>query len=128
MEVEGSSASGSTGQEGPSAYALETKLWVGRDRLKVFFFNPEVLKDEGWTCGKSLLNVDNILSWANSWNPSTSPDIPDFRLTDKQEDADIRVKFEGKSDENSTSLDHYESVWPIQVGAAGLKWAEVLSW
>ena len=124
MEVEGPGASG---HEGSAAYALETKLWVSRDRLKVFFLNPEVLKDEGWMCGKSLLNVDNILGWANSWNPNTCPDIPDFKQTDKQEEADIRVKFEGKSN-HENSLVHYESVCPIQVGAVGQRWAEMLSW
>ena len=101
MEVEGSGASR---QEGSSAYALKTNLWVGRDRLKVHFLNPDVLKDEGWKCGKSLLNVTNILDWANYWNPSTSPGIPNFRQTDKQEEADIRVKFEGKSNGNKPTL------------------------
>ena len=82
-----------SGQGVSAGFALKTNLWVGRDRLKVYFLNPEVLKS--WMCGKEPLNVRNILDWAGTWKVDKGDSVPDFQRTDRQEGADIRVKFQG---------------------------------
>ena len=64
--------------------------------LFVYFLNPDVLR--GWKRGDAVINVDDILAWAEEWYSKPDSDIPILQKTDSREKADIRVgfKFDGK--------------------------------
>ena len=79
-------------QKGVDSYV---NFWTGRDVLYVYFLNPDILEQEKWECEYGVLNIDNILSWAEAWNPKKFPNIPIFKKTDRADKADIRVKFTG---------------------------------
>ena len=79
-------------QKGVDSYV---NFWTGKDVLYVYFLNPDILEQEKWECEYGVLNIDNILSWAEAWNPKKFPNIPIFKKTDRADKADIRVKFEG---------------------------------
>ena len=96
MDTEDPGASDSIGQGGSAGFANKQNLWVNYNRLKVYFQNPEVLKNDSWMCGRDLLNIRNILDWAEAWKVNKHDFVPDFQRTDRQEEADIRVKFQGK--------------------------------
>ncbi|XP_064383871.1 uncharacterized protein LOC135332887 [Halichondria panicea] len=53
-------------QKGVDSYV---NFWTGRDVLYVYFLNPDILEQEKWECEYGVLNIDNILSWAEAWNP-----------------------------------------------------------
>ena len=82
-------------QDGASGFALKTNIWTGKDVLFVHFLNPEILEQEKWKCEGSVLNIGNIVSWAEAWNTNKCPNIPTFKKTERPERADIRVKFTG---------------------------------
>ncbi len=88
-------ASGDTNQAGAGAGALKTNIWTGKNILFVHFLNPDILKQENWKCGKAVLNIENILAWAATWNTKKCLSIPIFENMDRADSADIRVKFEG---------------------------------
>ena len=95
---------------GSSAYANPEKIWKGRDSLKVYFMNPELLDGEytpegesksvelaPWKCRGHIMNINNIISWARIWNTSFFKDtIPYLQVTELMHKADIRVKFVSK--------------------------------
>lgn len=81
------------------AWMQTDKMW-DRERdnpLKILFLNPEVLEDEQWMCGESLMNVDNVYAWARRWNSKALPHIPNFSMTNSAKKAHIRVRFGGES-------------------------------
>ncbi len=88
-------ASSDANQEGAGAYALKTNIWTRKDVLYVHFLNPDILKQDDWKCEDGVLNIDNILAWAAAWNTKKCRNIPIFEKTDRPNEADIRVKFEG---------------------------------
>ncbi|XP_064383865.1 uncharacterized protein LOC135332883 isoform X3 [Halichondria panicea] len=88
-------ASSDASQEGASGFALKTNIWTGKDVLFVLFLNPEILEQEKWKCEGSVLNIGNILAWAEAWNTNKCPNIPTFKKTERPERAHIRVKFAG---------------------------------
>ena len=64
-------------------------IWAGRQSLRVFVLNPEVL--ERWR-----LTIDTILEWANGNKDHKAwSDVMLFEETKKIDKADIRVKFSG---------------------------------
>ena len=67
------------------------KVWKGRQVLKVYFMNPEVL--EGWKCEGKKMTTEMIMEWANAWEQA--PSAPQFKATSNVKIADIRVKFSG---------------------------------
>ena len=75
----------------PRACVVKEKLWKGRQVLKVFFMNPEVL--EGWKCEGKKMTTEKIMEWAGAWKEA-SP-APEFTGTQRVDRADIRVKFSG---------------------------------
>ena len=68
----------------------EPKIWTGRSVLKVYFMNPEILEE--WANGT---RIDNIMTWASSWNSPLYDQIPRFEETKDDLTADIRVRFSG---------------------------------
>ena len=73
-----------------AAYVFRDKVWKGRQVLKVFFLNPEVLR--GWR-----LTTDTILEWAGVWQEKDVEDkIPVFTVASRKDKADIRVMFSGE--------------------------------
>ena len=74
-----------------AACVVKEKLWKGRQVLKVYFTNPEVL--EGWECEGKTMTTDMILEWAGAWEQASS--APQFTVTTRVARADIRVKFSG---------------------------------
>lgn len=79
-------------QETAGAYVAKTKIWRGRDVLKVYFMNPDYLSQ-----GTYPLTLATVVSWAKTWSTSLVPNIPKFEQTDSVENADIKVKFGGKN-------------------------------
>ena len=88
-------ASSDANQEGASGFALKTNIWTEKDVLFVHFLNPKILEQKKWENEYGVLNISNILSWAEAWNTKKYPNIPTFKKTDRPDRADIRVKFEG---------------------------------
>ena len=77
-----------------AACIVKSKVWEGRQVLRVYFMNPEVL--EGWKCeGKKKLTTEMILEWAGVWEQA--PSAPQLTVTRRMDKADIRVKFSGNS-------------------------------
>ena len=73
------------------AYIVQERLWKGRQVLRVFFMNPEVL--EGWKCGRKKMTTEMIMEWVGVWQQASS--APQFTVTTNDTKADIRVKFSG---------------------------------
>ena len=95
---------GGTCQSG--AAAVKSKVWAGRQVLRVYFMNPEVL--EGWKCEGKRMTPEMVMKWAGAWQQASS--APQFTVTSRVQRADIRVKFSGKSNfDCCTSL---ESLFP----------------
>jgi len=76
-----------------SAVVSCEKLWRGREKLRVFFNNPEFLTAHGWTCKGGPMNVIHIISWANQWHTGDCPQMPMFEYAERDRDVDIRVEF-----------------------------------
>ena len=64
------------------------KVWAGRQVLRVFFLNPEVLRNWG-------LTTEVILDWAAAWQRHDDERIPIFQKNFAARKADIRVGFSG---------------------------------
>ena len=75
-----------------AACIVKEKVWKGRQVLRVFFMNPEVL--EGWKCGRKKMTTEMIMEWAGVWQ-QRAPSAPQFTVTERVDKADIRVKFSG---------------------------------
>ena len=73
------------------ACVVKEKLWAGRQVLRVYFTNPEVL--EGWKCEGKKMTTEMIMEWAGAWAQASS--APQFTVTKRKDKADIRVKFSG---------------------------------
>ena len=74
--------------DGAAAVVRCEQLWKGRERLNVYFMNPEVLVS--WDIG---VTTQQTLDWANkAWSKSN---VPQFIVCDSIRRADIRVKFAG---------------------------------
>ncbi len=70
------------------------KIWIGHEKLKVYFLNPDVV--DNWMHKGVPINVTNIMGWAQMWNPSMELPIPVFDMTVINDGrAQIRVKFSG---------------------------------
>ncbi len=72
---------------------VKTKtIWKGREILKVYFMNPEVLVS--WHIG---VTPQQMLDWANeAWSKDPNSKVPKFEQCDSIRRGDIRVKFAGK--------------------------------
>ena len=74
-----------------SAVVVKTKIWSGRQALKVFFMS-EV--PAGWTFDGQPLTTDVIIDWANIWSENGKYDkVPIFKETSIRNKGDIRVDF-----------------------------------
>ena len=60
------------------ASVVREKLRKGRQVLKVFFMNPEVL--EGWKCEGKEMTTEKIKEWAGAWKKASPP--PEFTETE----------------------------------------------
>ena len=100
-----------------SACIVKSKVWEGRQVLRVFFMNPEVLR--GWKYRGREITTEMIMEWASVWEQASS--APQFTVTPRVGKADIRVKFSGN---NNLDLLHISRViLPTQPKAnAGLWW------
>lgn len=78
--------------------------------LRVHFLNPEILENEGWTCGHKQLTVNNVLDWATFWNSHAEkyPKIADEEAT--KDEADIRVEFTSDSEWNQFIIIIYQAL------------------
>ena len=74
-----------------AALIVKSKVWEGRQVLRVYFMNPKVL--EGWKCEGKKMTTDMIMEWAGAWEQA--PSAPQFEVTPKVDKADVRVKFSG---------------------------------
>ena len=67
----------------------------------MYFLNAEILEEQNWRCGESLLTKETIMAWANgAWSSPLCPQIPKFRMLQiqkRQEGGHIRVRFSGTS-------------------------------
>ena len=75
-------------------------LWEKRSPfiLRVYFINPEVLRNESWKCGDEPLTTEHILAWAFVWNNpayTNYPRISTDRALNLQE-SEIRIEFGSK--------------------------------
>ena len=72
------------------------KIWRGRQKLSVYFMNPDDIEDWGWKTGDGdQINVTLVDSWARTWNNVQNQNIPRLKKTAHARQADIRVKFTG---------------------------------
>lgn len=69
-------------------YMYRSRIWKGREVLKVVFLNPEVLSQWGLTIG-------TVLDWANLWNADHRNKVPVFAQASNLRRADIRVMCSG---------------------------------
>ena len=74
-----------------SACVVREKAWRGRQVLRVYFMNSEVL--EGWKCEGEDITIEMIMEWAGAWEQADP--APQFAVIDKEKKADIRVMFSG---------------------------------
>ena len=69
------------------------KIWKGREKLRVYFINPEDIDTWGWKCRGEPINSNNVFAWAKVWNYVQNQKIPTFEYAERAPNADIRVKF-----------------------------------
>ena len=71
--------------------------WENYRELRVQFLDPI---PAGWTVGNGAqMNKENILAWANVWSQKGDGCIPRFVEAKPGEEAQIRVKFNGKCED-----------------------------
>ena len=76
-----------------AAYVKTGKIWKGRQQLKVYFMNPHDVDEWGWRCRGEPMNISTIFAWARVWNFVEYPEIPSIELSERADQADIRVQF-----------------------------------
>ena len=82
-------------QNAAGGFVLKTKIWANRQRLKVSFFNEDLVND--WRHGGEVMNIANIFSWAQVWNSKVYKKIPELVLEEiNKHSADIRVELSSK--------------------------------
>ena len=72
-----------------AAVVRKSKIWEGRQALKVCFLNPGLLTEWG-------LETETIIEWANGTKDSKGwEEVMVFQKTERINNADIRVQFSG---------------------------------